>query len=136
MIKRKENNADHISTLLGMGTAIEGNLVFEDTIRVDGKVDGKIKSDKGTLVVGERAMINAEIQVATAIVNGTVNGNINASERIDAHAPAKITGDIQAPTISIETGVKFNGTCNMTKPMLQAVGPKSGGGKADQKKTG
>ncbi len=136
MMKRKENNTDHISTLLGMGTAIEGNLVFEDTIRVDGKVDGKIRSDKGTLVVGERAMITAEIQVATAIINGTVNGNINATEKIDAHAPAKITGDIQAPTISIETGVKFNGTCNMTKPMLQAVGPKASDGKADQKKTG
>ena len=114
-MKRKDST-DHISTLLGMGTTIEGTLVFQDTIRLDGKVVGKILSEKGTLIVGERANIEAEIQVGTAIVNGTVNGHIQAAERIDVHSPAKITGDIQAPVVSIETGVAFNGKCTMIGP--------------------
>ena len=121
-MKRKDGT-DHISTLLGVGTAIEGTLAFNDTIRLDGKVTGKIFSEKGTLIVGERAIIEAEIQVGTAVINGTVNGQIQATDRIDVHAPAKITGDIQAPIVSIETGVGFNGKCTMTKPAVKPLDP-------------
>ena len=121
-MKRKDAT-DHISTLLGVGTSIEGALVFNDTIRLDGKVTGKIFSEKGTLIVGERAIIEAEIQVGTAVINGTVNGQIQATERIDVHAPAKITGDIQAPVVSIETGVGFNGRCTMTTPAEKPLNP-------------
>jgi len=133
-MKRKEAT-DHISTLLGMGTTIEGTLVFKDTIRLDGKVVGKIVSEKGTLIIGERADVEAEIQVGTAIINGTVNGHIQATERIDAHAPAKITGDIQAPVISIETGVAFNGQCSMTTPKPQPAPTPSPADKPTEKKS-
>ena len=132
-MKRKETT-DHISTLLGMGTTIEGTLVFQDTIRLDGKVVGKIVSEKGTLLVGERGHVEAEIQVGTAIVNGTVDGNIRATERIEVHAPATINGDIQAPVVSIETGVAFNGKCAMTKPVTQPASPPPTSEKAADKK--
>ena len=113
---KKKDNADHISTLLGVGTAIEGTLAFKDTIRLDGSVNGKITSDKGTLVIGERAVVEAQIRVGTAIIKGTVNGHIQAADRIEVYPPAKINGDIQAPVVSIETGVCFNGNCSMAKP--------------------
>lgn len=112
---KKKEHADHISTLLGVGTAIEGTLAFQDTIRLDGTVNGKIISEKGTVIIGERAVVEAQIQVGTAIIKGTVNGQIHASERIEVYPPAKITGDIQAPVVSIETGVFFNGNCSMAK---------------------
>ena len=118
---KKKENADHISTLLGVGTTIEGSLTFKDTIRLDGAVNGKILSEKGTLIIGERAVVEAQIRVGAAIVKGTVNGHIQAGERIDVYPPAKITGDIQAPVISIETGVFFNGNCSMTKPEITPV---------------
>ena len=132
---KKKENADHISTLLGVGTAIEGSLTFKDTIRLDGAVKGKIFSEKGTLIIGERAMVEAQIHVGTAIVKGTVNGHIQAGERIDVYPPAKITGDIQAPIISIETGVCFNGNCNMTQPDRTPVVSKSVETTRDEKKT-
>lgn len=113
---KKRESTDHISTLLGVGTTIEGTLAFKDTIRLDGTVKGKIVSEKGTLIIGERAMVEAEIQVGTAIIKGVVTGQIQAAERIDVHAPAKITGDMKAPIIAIETGVVFNGKCSMTSP--------------------
>ena len=106
---KKKERADHISTLLGVGTAIEGTLEFKDTIRLDGTVIGKIISEKGTLIIGERAVVEAKIRVGTAIIKGTVNGHIQATERVDIYPPAKITGDIQAPVVSIETGVFFEG---------------------------
>lgn len=114
---KKKAQADHISTLLGVGTTIEGTLAFKDTIRLDGAVNGKILSEAGTVIIGERAVVEAQIRVGTAIIKGTVNGHIQASERIDVYPPAKITGDIQAPVVSIETGVFFNGNCNMAQPV-------------------
>jgi cytoskeletal protein CcmA (bactofilin family) len=131
---RRKEAADHISTLLGMETTIDGTLTFRDTIRLDGKVVGKIVSEKGTLIVGERAIVEAEIQVGTAIINGTVNGHIQATERIDVHAPAKITGDIQAPVISIETGVAFNGQCSMIMPAPQPAATHPPAAKPTEKK--
>jgi cytoskeletal protein CcmA (bactofilin family) len=113
---KKKESADHISTLLGVGTAIEGTLAFKDTIRLDGAVNGKIISEKGTVVIGERAVVEAQIRVGTAIIKGTVNGHIQAVDRIEVYPPAKITGDIQAPVVAIETGVFFNGQCSMDKP--------------------
>ncbi len=113
---KKKESADHISTLLGVGTGIEGTLAFKDTIRLDGNVNGKIISEKGTVIIGERATIDAQIRVGAAVVKGTVNGHIQAVDRIEVYPPAKITGDIQAPVIAIETGVVFNGNCSMAKP--------------------
>ena len=133
---KKKENADHISTLLGVGTTIEGTLSFKDTIRLDGTVSGKIDSDKGTVIIGERAVVEAQIRVGTAIVKGTVNGHIQATERIDVYPPAKITGDIQAPVISIETGVFFCGNCNMAKPEPLPVEKKSIEPTRDEKKLG
>jgi cytoskeletal protein CcmA (bactofilin family) len=113
---KKKERTDHISTLLGVGTAIEGTLTFKDTIRLDGSVNGKIISEKGTVIIGERAVVDARIHVGSAIIKGTVNGHIQAAERIEVLPPAKIAGDIQAPAISIESGVVFNGNCSMGKP--------------------
>ena len=120
---KKRETADHISTLLGMGTSIEGTLAFKDTIRLDGAVNGTIISENGVLIIGERAMVEAQIRVGSAIVKGTVNGHIQAAERIEVYAPAKINGDLQAPVISIETGVQFNGNCSMAKPQATPAQP-------------
>ncbi len=133
---KKKESVDHISTLLGLGTTIDGTLAFKDTIRLDGAVNGKIFSEKGTLIVGERAVLEAQISVGTAIVKGTVNGHIQAADRIEIYPPAKISGDIQAPIVSIETGVFFNGNCSMSKPEPPPVEKKTMDQKADEKKSG
>ncbi len=133
---KKKESADHISTLLGLGTTIDGTLAFKDTIRLDGAVNGKIFSEKGTLIVGERAVLEAQISVGIAIVKGTVNGHIQAADRIEIYPPAKISGDIQAPIVSIETGVFFNGNCSMSKPEPPPVEKKTMVQKADEKKSG
>jgi cytoskeletal protein CcmA (bactofilin family) len=131
---KKKESADHITTLLGVGTAIEGTLAFKDTIRLDGSVNGKITSEKGTVVIGERAVVEAQIRVGTAIIKGTVNGHIQAADRIEVYPPAKINGDIQAPVVSIETGVFFNGNCSMAKPDPLPADPSASKEKQAEKK--
>jgi cytoskeletal protein CcmA (bactofilin family) len=110
---RKEKNPETISTLLGAGTSVEGTLEFRDTIRLDGQVRGKIISPSGTLIIGEKALVEAEVSVGTAIIKGTVNGRVEAHDRVEIYAPANINGDVVTPSISIDAGVVFNGQCTM-----------------------
>ncbi len=126
-MKKKEkpkSSPETISTLLGKDTVIDGILEFKETIRVDGRIKGKVVSDDGTLIVGEKALIEADIKVKAAIIRGEVEGRIEANQLIEVYAPAKITGDICAPTISIDAGVVFNGKCSMGSD-LPPAGQKS-----------
>lgn len=113
MAKTKEKSTDPISTFLGVETAIEGAVSFTGTIRLDGKVVGKIESQSGTVIIGEKAVIEADISAGVVIVMGQVKGMVDASSRIEVYPPAQIDGDIQAPVISMDAGVKFNGKCSM-----------------------
>ena len=113
---RKEKSNDTISTLLGAGTSVEGTLEFRDTIRLDGQVRGKIISPSGTLIIGEKALIEAEVSVGTVIIKGTVNGRIEAQDRVEIFAPARVSGDVVTPSIAIDAGVVFNGQCAMLTP--------------------
>ena len=105
--------ATEITALLGRGTRFEGKLFFEGRVRIDGTFAGEIKSDD-MLIIGDGADVSAEIDVATVIVRGgTVNGNIRAKTSIEIHAPAKVVGNIHSPSLFIERGVEFQGSCRM-----------------------
>ncbi len=110
---KKERKDDAVSTFLGHGAAFEGTLEFKGTVRLDGKLKGKIVSVGGTVIIGDKAIIEGEICVDTVIVKGRVNGTIDARKRIEVYPPAIITGEIRSPLISIDSGVVFNGTCAM-----------------------
>ena len=120
---KKKPKQDSISTFLGADAGVEGTLTFQGTIRLDGRVGGKIISEGGTVIVGEKAVVDAEISVGIAIVMGTVNGTIAASDRIEVYPPGRINGDIQAPVISIEEGGLFNGRCAMRDAALPRKKP-------------
>ena len=113
---KKDKGTDRISTFIGADASIEGTIEFKGTIRVDGNVKGKISSDNGTVVVGEKAVVNAEVFVNVAVVMGELNGSIDARERIEVYPPGRVGGDIHAPVISIEPGGVFNGNCVMKTP--------------------
>jgi len=111
--KRPAAEAGAISTLLGRDVQIEGTLSFKETIRVDGLIKGKLVSSQGTVIIGENAVIEADVQVGVAIIRGKVHGRVEAGQRIEIFAPAQVTGDISAPTVTIDSGVVFNGNCQM-----------------------
>lgn len=113
---KKEKQADTISTFIGQGTSLDGTLEFQGTIRLDGEVKGQVNSQNGTLIIGDKAVVKAQVRVDTAIIRGEINGSIEAKTRIEAYPPARIIGDIQAPEICVESGVVFNGSCNMQGP--------------------
>ena len=110
---RKTKETAPITTILGAETAIEGAVTFTGTVRLDGRVAGKIESQGGTVIVGEKAVIEGDISVGVAVIMGRIKGVIDAASRIEIYPPAQIDGDIQAPVISIDAGVQFNGKCTM-----------------------
>ena len=116
----KKEKMDRISTFIGADASIDGTIEFKGTIRVDGQVKGKIVSNGGTVVVGEKAAVDAEMLVNVAVVMGEVNGSIKAKERIEVFPPGRVGGDIQAPVVSIEPGGIFNGSCVMKAPVEPA----------------
>jgi cytoskeletal protein CcmA (bactofilin family) len=105
---RQASVVGEINTLLGRGSEFEGKLTFEGTVRIDGKLKGEVFSDD-TLVVGEGAVVEAEIDVGEIIVQGTVIGNIRAKRAIELHAPGRVKGDITTPSLQIDKGVVFEG---------------------------
>lgn len=103
---------DEINAFLGRNTDFEGKLSFKGAVRIDGHFQGEIHSE-GTLIVGETASVHSDVYVSQIIVSGEVRGNIVATERIEIHAPGKVFGNMQSPTVVIDEGVTFEGHCRM-----------------------
>lgn len=116
--------ATEITALLGRGTHFEGKLHFEGRVRIDGMFKGEIRSED-TLVIGEGAVVHAEIEVATVIVRGgTVHGNIRSRIAIEVHSPGKIVGNLHSPSVFIDRGVEFQGSCRMD-PIDEPAAPRT-----------
>lgn len=109
-----------IQAFLGPQTVVEGNLKVDGTVRIDGHFRGNIESQGCTMVVGEKAVIEADISVHTVTVNGEVNGNINATERIALSPTARVFGDLNAPEVHIDAGSVLDGRCTI-KPKDDAA---------------
>ncbi|MEZ4527765.1 MAG: polymer-forming cytoskeletal protein [Desulfobacterales bacterium] len=120
---KKNTKTARITTFLGPDASIEGTLAARGVIRIDGTLRGEIKGTHATLIVGEHALIEAEINTDTAIIMGRVKGTVQAREKIEVHPPGHVTGDICAPVISIGSGATFNGNCGMIppEPLKQSV---------------
>ena len=105
-----------IQTSIGREVTLEGKLIFERTVQLDGYFVGSVESKEGTIIVSETGVVHADILVHTAIVSGEVKGNIRATDCIALYPPARVFGDLLAPVVVIDAGVVFEGNCTMTKP--------------------
>ena len=116
MLKREKDRAGNdfgdVKAFLGEGTEFKGVLSFEGTVRIDGSLEGEILGED-LLIVGEPAVVKAEIDVGTAVVSGTVTGNIRARHRVELLAPSSVTGTIRTPSLVVAAGATFNGNCEM-----------------------
>ncbi len=90
-----------------------GEVSFRDMVRVNGYIAGTVYSKKGTLIVDIGARVDAHVDVAVAIIGGTVNGDIVAHQRVEIGPNAKIYGNIWTRSIEIKNGAIFEGICAM-----------------------
>jgi cytoskeletal protein CcmA (bactofilin family) len=113
MSNKNVENIKDIKAYLGEDTVFSGTLSFNGAVRIDGKMDGEVHTDD-TLIIGENGTLEADITAGTVICRGKIKGTIKASKRIEIHANSEVIGEISAPSLLVETGAIFDGTCNMT----------------------
>ncbi|MEW6324818.1 MAG: polymer-forming cytoskeletal protein [Nitrospirota bacterium] len=97
---------------LGHQCTMQGTLHFDGTMRIDGRMEGKIITT-GSLIVGEGGQVKADIQAGVVVCGGTIDGTVVAKERVQLLAPSVLTGTVRTPLLLIEEGAQFNGTCEM-----------------------
>lgn len=102
-----------LSGFVGNGTSVTGEATFKAMLRVDGHLSGRVSSGSGTLIVGANGKVDANIEVAVAVIHGTINGDIIATQRLELGRAAKVNGNIQTPSLVIEQGGIFEGSCKM-----------------------
>src|SRR5215217_4263075 len=120
-----------LSGFVGGGTVVTGEANFKAMMRIDGHMSGRVNSSSGTLIVGANGKVDANIEVAVAIIHGTINGDIIATQRLELGRAAKVNGNIQTPSLVIEQGAVFEGSCKMVQ-MTAAVDKAKRDRKEDQ----
>lgn len=114
-----KRSSDEGITYMGKNVEIKGNIRFEGSGRIDGKVEGKI-SVKGSVILGEGSVILSDIEGDTVIVGGKVQGKITARERVHLLRTSSFTGDLVTPSLLIEEGAQFNGSSKTLHPAPMA----------------
>jgi cytoskeletal protein CcmA (bactofilin family) len=123
----REIKEGNLSGFVGGGTIVTGEANFKAMMRVDGHLSGRVNSTSGTLIVGANGKVDANIEVAIAVIHGTVNGDIIATQRLELGRAAKLNGNIQTASLMIEPGALFEGSCKMIKVNTGAVKGKANG---------
>ena len=123
MIKLKSPASEELNGFMDEGTEFLGELRFRHTFRVDGRLRGRIVSEN-TLVVGESARVEADIDCGIVSIRGSVVGRVLGRQRIELLAGARVQGTLVAPKLVIEDGAAFEGDCQMAPapPAAPAVG--------------
>jgi len=113
-MNRRKASGGHLNGYLGPGTEIEGVVRFTDILRVDGKITGRVLSEKD-LIIGETGEIEGDIEVGSLSVAGRVHGNVTIRTRMEIHQGGRVTGDLILETrhLVVEEGGAFEGNVRM-----------------------
>lgn len=115
MMRRKGREEETREKVLDVDATMQGTLTFRDPVnlRINGKFDGKLIT-RGSLIIGEHAVVNANIDGEAISVAGKINGDITARERLQLVAPAHVVGNINTPVLNVESGAILDGNCKMS----------------------
>ncbi len=117
MFKNKQENmavqdASNSSNIIGKGTIVEGNIETYGNIRIEGKVNGSVKS-KSKIALGQSSYVDGNIVAQNAELSGEVKGVVEVSDQLILRPTAVIDGDIVTNKLIVESGATFNGGCKM-----------------------
>jgi cytoskeletal protein CcmA (bactofilin family) len=104
--------SDALNGFVDSGCTIRGELEFANSFRIDGTLEGTVRS-RSELVVGEAGVVTGEIEVARCLVGGQVRGKVRASEQVVLHATARVWAEIRTPALVMEEGAFLEGTVTM-----------------------
>ncbi len=112
MLGKKKFKAPKITTVIGSGTTIEGDVVFSGGLHVDGTIHGNVlagEEERAALILSEQGTIEGDVKVPNIILNGTVAGDVFASERVELISNARVTGTLYYKLLEMAMGAEVNG---------------------------
>ncbi len=121
MADHKVSENGKLTTIIGADVHIKGDMIFSNPACILGEVEGTIIG-KSEISVGEGATCKASIEAQVITIDGTVEGDINATERLQLNASARVTGDLVAQTMSIAEGASFIGHCRVGASAIKGAG--------------
>lgn len=128
MFSDKKNKYDMNSTnqiaernIIGSNTTFVGEIISEGDFRIDGTVEGKIKTT-ARVIIGKKGVVKGELTCSNADIEGSVNGTLIVDQLLTLKQSANIQGDVTMNKLSVEPGAVFNATCSM-KGALKSLNP-------------
>lgn len=112
MFGKKPSRQKRIDSLIGAGTSVRGDIVFEGGLRIDGYVVGNVTAAEGktaTLVVSEQARVDGRVEVSHVVINGQVHGPVRAADSLELQSKARIVGDVAYKTLEMHVGAVIEG---------------------------
>ena len=115
MVRSNKQSEDNlVNSIIGVGSEFKGEFKINGLLRIDGTFQGTIETD-GKVLIGQSGEAVTDIQARLVVVGGSVRGNIFATERVIFLSTGVIKGNIITPSLIMEDGVKFEGTCTINK---------------------
>ena len=111
----KANDEDSGQGRISRGVEVSGDVLFADTLQVEGKVTGKLISESGSLMIEQTGDVQADVDVGVCVIRGALHGNVNARSRVEMYKTARVQGDITTPVLLVEEGAMLSGAITMGK---------------------
>lgn len=124
MLAKKDEQTGEILSWLGKDSYFEGKLTLKHSLRIDGKVKGRVETTESLTVGREGEIQGDEIKVKNAVIGGTVIGNIIATGKITLEANSVFRGEMKTKKLVIHDGAVFEGHCSMSDSTPQSSVPK------------
>ncbi|OGY80053.1 MAG: hypothetical protein A3B74_05390 [Candidatus Kerfeldbacteria bacterium RIFCSPHIGHO2_02_FULL_42_14] len=110
LFKSPQSHSATPETIIGPSIRVEGQLIGEGNVTVEGSIMGMLKTTKD-VYIGDKAKLQADIEAQNIIIAGEIKGNVKVYGKIEIKSSARIIGDIEAGIISVETGAMIKGKC-------------------------
>lgn len=122
MLLDKKNNPQKVleRNVIGSNTSIIGDVISEGDFRIDGKVEGTIKT-AGRVVIGKLGIATGKIECVDADIEGSFVGELKVENLLTLKSSAKISGDVKTGKLSVEPNAEFNATCTMKNSVKELI---------------
>jgi cytoskeletal protein CcmA (bactofilin family) len=103
------------SAALGKNVTVKGQIVAREDLTIDGEVEGTVECHDHRLTIGPNARVQSNLKAREIVIHGSIQGNVEAADKIDIKKEAKLVGDIKTSRIVIEDGAYFKGSIDISK---------------------
>lgn len=109
--------------VIGKSVMIKGQIISREDLTIDGELEGTIEAQEHRLTIGTNGRVQAGVKAREVVVLGSINGNVEATDKIDIRKDAKLVGDIKTARIVIEDGAFFKGSIDIVRPEVTRPAP-------------